>query len=655
MKKAKTSYGQSWKEEYSRDFNGVVKSEKGSSMAFCTICNCHFSIKSSGRFDIKRHITSQKHISAQKAAGSSNLLSSFKKIESDANFSAIRAEVVFTKFIIEKDLPIAISDDVGELLRTMYPNVPEMKNYKCARTKSTAIIHAMAEDKKKETVSNLLEIGVYSLSTDGGNDTKQKLFPVLVRYADTKSEKIVTDILSVDTLESSTATGVDIFTHIKKKIDEHGLDLANCISFSVDNAAVMVGEKSGVAGYLHSKNKDINIIGCPCHRLNLAALKAANSLPHKLDQLLIDIYFFLDKSSKRVARLKELQDILGCQSHEIMKHVNTRWLSLGPCISRLLEQWEPLSALFLEISEDKTSKSTQQKAQAVSKKLLSSEVKAYALFLENVIPVIENANALLQKEEPLVHRVRFIFKRIIKEFSLRFLKPSAVGESDVFKIDVKKDFLPNDELDIGFKCKAFIDKELNKEEKKKFFNSVREYLQVAIEYLQKSCNMDNAALIHAAVADPVAKKDSLFSHIEFFTSRFKSLLPCDGNFDENMDKLKRQFRLWQASNFEMGENEAIDSYWFRLAKVESQEGERTFNLLSKCILGILSIFHSNASCERLFSMVRRNRTDFRHSMSNRLVESLAICKNKNSSFKEPISQEFLKKAKSATAASLAKH
>ena len=122
-----------------------------------------------------------------------------------------------------------------------------------------------------------------------------------------------------------------------------------------------------------------------------------------------------------------------------------------------------------------------------------------------------------------------------------------------------------------------------------------------------------------------------------------------------MDKLKRQFRLWQASDLEVGKNKSIDSYWFRMAKVESQEGERTFHLLSKCILGILSIFHSNASCERLFSMVRINGTDFRNSMSNRLVESLAICKNKNFSFKEPISQEFLKKAKSASAASLAKH
>ena len=54
--------------------------------------------KSSGMFDIKRHFTSQKHFSAQKAAGSSNLLSSFKKIECDVDFSAINAEIVFTRF-----------------------------------------------------------------------------------------------------------------------------------------------------------------------------------------------------------------------------------------------------------------------------------------------------------------------------------------------------------------------------------------------------------------------------------------------------------------------------------------------------------------------------------------------------------------------------
>ena len=81
--------------------------------------------------------------------------------------------------------------------------------------------------------------------------------------------------------------------------------------------------------------------------------------------------------------------------------------------------------------------------------------------------------------------------------------------------------------------------------------------------------------------------------------------------------------------------------------------EKRFTVLSRSTLGVLSIFHSNASCERLFSMLRRNRTDFRHSISTKLVESLAICKN-NSAFRDPVSKELLVKAKSDLASSMAK-
>lgn len=648
-KKSKVSYDQTWKEDYAREFKVITKSEKGISMAFCTTCNSHFSIKASGKYDIKRHFATQKHIAAQKAAGTSSLLSAFAKKEDD--LSMINAEVTFTKFIIEKNLPIAIADDVGDLLRTMFPKYSELKNYRCARTKTTAIIHTLAEHEKEQTVDNLLNCGVYSLSTDGGNDTKQKLFPILVRYVDTTNEKIVTEILSVDTLSSTTATGLDIYNHVKKVVDDHGLDLANCISFSADNASVMVGETSGVAAHLHSINENISIIGCPCHRLNLAALKAANSLPHKIDQLLIDIYFFLDKSSKRVARLKELQGILGCESHEILKHVNTRWLSLGPCITRLLEQWEPLSALFLEISEDNASKSTQQKAKGVLQKLLSDELKAYVLFVENVIPVFENANALLQKEEPLIQKLRAIFQSVIRDLSLRFIMASAVGESDVFQLDVKKDILPDSEIDVGFKCRRFVEKELKEEERPKFYKSVVKYLQTAIEYLKSKCNMSNETIINASVADPLQKNTSSFSKLLFFVEKFNGMLMLpseEKEWDEQVDILNREFRQWQSSDLPLKEKESADSYWFRMGKEVTQEGGKRFTLLSRCMLRVISIFHSNASCERLFSMIRRNRTDFRSSMSNKLVESLAICKNKSSSFQECIPKAVLAKAKSAT-------
>ena len=51
----KVKYDQTWLEEYKLSFKGVIQSEKGPSYAFCQLCNNHFSIRASGRYDIKRH------------------------------------------------------------------------------------------------------------------------------------------------------------------------------------------------------------------------------------------------------------------------------------------------------------------------------------------------------------------------------------------------------------------------------------------------------------------------------------------------------------------------------------------------------------------------------------------------------------------------
>ena len=41
----KPRYDQTWSEDYSDKHNGIVKSDKGDTYAFCKLCNCHFSIK----------------------------------------------------------------------------------------------------------------------------------------------------------------------------------------------------------------------------------------------------------------------------------------------------------------------------------------------------------------------------------------------------------------------------------------------------------------------------------------------------------------------------------------------------------------------------------------------------------------------------------
>uniref|UniRef100_A0A8C4R2Q0 Uncharacterized protein n=1 Tax=Eptatretus burgeri TaxID=7764 RepID=A0A8C4R2Q0_EPTBU len=110
----------------------------------------------------------------------------------------------------------------------------------------------------------------------------------------------------------------------------------------------MVGKHKGVAAYIHKQNPECYIMGCPCHMMHNTAKKAAQALPIELDDFLIDIYYYLDKSSKRVKGVKALQELCDAPTHKILKHVATRWLSLGQCLDRLIEQWEPLRLFFKE-------------------------------------------------------------------------------------------------------------------------------------------------------------------------------------------------------------------------------------------------------------------------------------------------------------------
>lgn len=55
--------------------------------------------------------------------------------------------------------------------------------------------------------------------------------------------------------------------------------------------------------------------------------------------------------------------------------------------------------------------------------LSSPEMKAYAYFLLNVIPVFDRVNGTLQSASPLMYKLREIYWEVLKEILCRFLKP----------------------------------------------------------------------------------------------------------------------------------------------------------------------------------------------------------------------------------------
>lgn len=59
----------------------------------------------------------------------------------------------------------------------------------------------------------------------------------------------------------------------------------------------------------------------------------------------------------------------------------------------------------------------------------------------------------------------------------------------------------------------------------------------------------------------------------------------------------------------------VDSAWVEISKLTDTESVPRFPNLPKVMLSILTIPYSNASCERIFSWVRKNKTHQRSSMT----------------------------------------
>lgn len=195
-------------------------------------------------------------------------------------------------------------------------------------------------------ITNAMQNGPYSLATDGSTDYgDSKLYPIVVKYYDKSVGRILTVLLCMPECTEA-STGENIFKLIDSVLIKRNIPFENCMSFAADNANVMQGMNQGVAGFLFRKCPSIYIMKCPCHLIHLAAEKAAAQLPMHVEDTIVDIYYYLDKSSKRKQELRQFQTLCGVEIRKILKHVSTRWLSLGICIERLLQQWPALLEYF---------------------------------------------------------------------------------------------------------------------------------------------------------------------------------------------------------------------------------------------------------------------------------------------------------------------
>ena len=150
---------------------------------------------------------------------------------------------------------------------------------------------------------------------------------------------------------SSFSDADGIFKAIDKAFANNRIRWDKCISLGVDNTSVNIGKHHSLITKTRVKNDEMILMGCPCHMAHIAARHAIKTFEKfvifNAEELLVDLYFYFDYSSKLKTLLLEFCAFCDQDFNKIMKFHSTRWLRLSTCLERTLKMYSSLKSYFL--------------------------------------------------------------------------------------------------------------------------------------------------------------------------------------------------------------------------------------------------------------------------------------------------------------------
>ncbi|GFS19233.1 connexin 27.5 [Elysia marginata] len=344
---------------------------------------------------------------------------------------------------------------------------------------------------------------------------------------------------------------------------------------------------------------------------------------------------------------------------KMLKHGTTRWLSIGRCLTRLLKNWEPLKLFSKKECKRKDSSAhAKKKSEKILTVLRSRSTRLYLMFLQYTIQPFESFLTVHQSDAPKTSTIMADSKKLIKALMSCFVAPSAFGgNKSVLEVQYKLPYnvLANKDILVGEECQKFIsNKDKNKlsdSKLKEFYSNVKKFFTVTVDYLLKSLPLSDPVLTKLSITDPASLPESSSNSIRFLAQRYPVLIAANSSLDTVLE----QFVNLQCSMPVDLEVTRVDEFWVSCSQM-TEGTSKLYDAISFFMLGLLTIPHSSAHCERVFSCVRKIKTDQRSSMAPKTLESLLVLKHRqNSTFNvNELSPATLRQLKGAYTASLSK-
>ena len=394
---------------------------------------------------------------------------------------------------------------------------------------------------------------------------------------------------------------------------------------------------------------DILEVGCICHLANLCVGAAVKTLPVKVDDMLVSIYYHFQKSSKRKEEFKEYEHFTDTEPLKILKHAATRWLSLERCVKRTIAQWPALESYFKSHTESDKPGQVKQLAEQFE----STQVRLYFMFLSFILGPMNEFNTAFQTDECSIGLLIPEINRLLRKFMAKFVKMAVIKDlaDDLTKVPYRdeENQHSNEYLAIGTSARLYLaeNKEnLTVQEENSFFNSVRGFYVRIVDKMIEKFPFGNQVLGHLSILNPYKEMNP---HSVCELGRKYNLVSSD-DLDNLADEAQDYYLTPKSELPTLEEGGRIDEYWLKVFKLQTGSGKLRFSLLGDVMKPLMSIPNSNADSERVFSMLRKIHTEFRSNLDNDTICSLLSSKINvdGCCYNAAVTKDHFKAAKKAT-------
>ena len=415
------------------------------------------------------------------------------------------AELMMSQFITAHNLPFQAADHLSDLFTSMFPDSRIATDFRCKHTKTKAIICDALDPHLKEPILELAKAAPFNLLCDESNERgdQVKLLTILVRLYDPAGGMVVTR--HIDTVGITDLSAEGIFTALKTALEARQLPFSNLMSFTSDTCNVMKGKKNGVIAKLRTLQPRIIDIDCVCHLVSLCVKTATKQLPLKVDELLVDIYYHFRYSVKRITSLQEYADFCTIEYKSILKHCETRWLSLRKSIQRTIHMWDPLCSYF----QSHCHVEKPGKVRTINGILQQPQTKLWLCFLSNTLAVFDKFNVFFQTSSTAtIHKLHGESERLLRTVLSFFIKPCVILQNscDLTAVDYadESNQLSEEEIYIGDNTAALLLhlKENEGEVVGQLYQKVIQFYQVFVKKQLKLFDFRSSVLRSLSFLDP---------------------------------------------------------------------------------------------------------------------------------------------------------